>query len=121
MAVLGAAFKPDSDDVRDSPALDVAAAVQPEGGRVRVYDPQAMANARRAAPASWTTAPSLADACAGADLVCCSPSGDEFRDMDPDEIGALVARRNIVDGRIGPRPGAVARPPAGPTARLGRP
>ena len=47
--MLGAAFKPNSDDVRDSPALDVAATIHEQGGRSRVYDPEAMDNARRAA------------------------------------------------------------------------
>ena len=50
VAVLGAAFKPNSDDIRDSPALDVALAVQRAGAAVRVYDPQAMDNARRGVP-----------------------------------------------------------------------
>ncbi len=51
VAVLGAAFKPDSDDIRDSPALDVAAAIHERGARVRVYDPKAMDNAARKFPA----------------------------------------------------------------------
>src|SRR5260370_30974978 len=50
VGVLGAAFKPNSDDVRDSPALDVAASIRAQGGDVTVYDPQALNNARRAQP-----------------------------------------------------------------------
>ncbi len=99
VAVLGAAFKPDSDDVRDSPALDVAVAVRREGGRVTVYDPQAMDNARALHP-ELDFGTSLADTIAGADLVMLLTEWPEFRAMDPVEIGTHVRSRNIVDGRM---------------------
>jgi UDPglucose 6-dehydrogenase len=99
VAVLGAAFKPDSDDVRDSPALDVAAAVRREGGRVTVYDPQAMDNARALHP-ELDFGSSLEATVAGADLVMLLTEWQEFRSMDPVEIGRLVRSRNIVDGRM---------------------
>ncbi|CAM5319261.1 UDP-glucose 6-dehydrogenase OS=Streptomyces fumanus OX=67302 GN=GCM10018772_33240 PE=3 SV=1 [Streptomyces fumanus] len=54
VAVLGATFKPDSDDVRDSPALNVAGQIHLQGGQVTVYDPKGMANARRLHPTIWT-------------------------------------------------------------------
>jgi UDPglucose 6-dehydrogenase len=98
VAVLGAAFKPNSDDIRDSPALDVAAAIGRRGGTVVVYDPQAVENARRAQP-ELTYATSLVEAVRGADLVMLLTEWDEFRAMEPDGIGAIVAQRNIVDGR----------------------
>ena len=98
VAVLGAAFKPNSDDVRDSPALDVAKSIADRGGNVVVYDPQAIENAKRLHP-ELTYASSLTDAVAGAQVVFLLTEWDEFRAMRPEEVGALVERRNIVDGR----------------------
>jgi UDPglucose 6-dehydrogenase len=97
-AVLGAAFKPDSDDIRDSPALDVALAVQRHGAVVRVYDPEAMDNARRDYP-TLAYANSVIEACRGADVVLHLTEWKEFRDLSPDHLGDVVATRNILDGR----------------------
>lgn len=99
VAVLGAAFKPDSDDVRDSPALDVAVAVRRDGGRVTVYDPQAMDNARALHP-ELDFGASLTATVEGADLVMLLTEWPQFRTMDPVGIGAIVRARNIVDGRM---------------------
>ena len=74
IAVLGAAFKPDSDDIRDSPALSVAAQMQLQGAQVTVTDPQAIDNARKKWP-ELNFAATVADAVAGARWCCCSPSG----------------------------------------------
>jgi UDPglucose 6-dehydrogenase len=98
VAVLGAAFKPNSDDVRDSPALDVAAAIGRRGADVRLYDPEANANARRLHP-ELTYADSLDEAVSGADLVMLLTEWQEFRSMDPEVIGSKVRKRNVVDGR----------------------
>ena len=98
VGVLGAAFKPNSDDVRDSPALDVAATIRSQGARVTVYDPQALENARRAQP-DLDFGCSTLDAARGAHVVLLLTEWAEFRDMDPDTLGAVVAERNIVDGR----------------------
>ncbi|MCW2490894.1 MAG: UDP-glucose/GDP-mannose dehydrogenase family protein, partial [Frankiales bacterium] len=98
VAVLGAAFKPNSDDVRDSPALDVAAAIGRRGADVRLYDPEANANARRLHP-ELTYADSLDEAVSGADLVMLLTEWQEFRSMDPEVIGNKVRKRNVVDGR----------------------
>ncbi|MDT4937308.1 MAG: UDPglucose 6-dehydrogenase [Pseudonocardiales bacterium] len=98
VAVLGAAFKPNSDDIRDSPALDVAASIGRRGGTVVVYDPQAMENARRAHP-QLTYADSLTEAVTGADVIMLLTEWEEFRSMHPEVIGGLVGQRNIVDGR----------------------
>jgi UDPglucose 6-dehydrogenase len=98
VTVLGAAFKPDSDDIRDSPALDVAAAIGRHGADVVVYDPHAMDNARRLHP-ELDYAVSLDSAVDGADLVLLLTEWAEFRAMDPVEIGRIVRQRNIVDGR----------------------
>jgi nucleotide sugar dehydrogenase len=98
VGVFGAAFKPNSDDVRDSPALDVAATIRSQGGKVTVYDPQALDNARRAHPELDYGGSALA-AARGAHLVLLLTEWAEFRDMDPDVLGQVVAERNMVDGR----------------------
>jgi UDPglucose 6-dehydrogenase len=98
IAVLGAAFKPNSDDIRDSPALDVAASIGRRGGDVVVYDPQALDNARRAHP-ELAYVNSLDEALTGADVTMVLTEWDEFQDMDPVAVGEQVAQRNMVDGR----------------------
>jgi UDPglucose 6-dehydrogenase len=98
VAALGAAFKPNSDDVRDAPALDVARMVYLEGAEVVVYDPQARENAHRAYP-DLDYVDTMAEAVIGADIVLLLTEWDEFVFADPAELGTLVAGRRIVDGR----------------------
>lgn len=98
IGVLGAAFKPNSDDTRDSPALDVAASIHREGGVVSVYDPEAMPNARTRYP-DLTYASSTVAACTDADVVLHLTEWREFRDLDPAILSAVVASKHIVDGR----------------------
>jgi UDPglucose 6-dehydrogenase len=98
VAVLGATFKPDSDDVRDSPALNVAGQIHLQGGQVTVYDPKGMDNARRLFP-TLGYAPSALEAVRGADVVLHLTEWREFRELDPQELGEAVARRVILDGR----------------------
>jgi UDPglucose 6-dehydrogenase len=98
VAVLGAAFKPNSDDIRDSPALDVAATMQRQGAAVTVYDPAAMDNARLKHP-ELGYRDSAATAAKGADLVLLLTEWDEFKQMDPAHLGAVVNERRILDGR----------------------
>ncbi|NVI91121.1 UDP-glucose/GDP-mannose dehydrogenase family protein [Actinomadura sp. BRA 177] len=98
VGVLGAAFKPNSDDVRDSPALDVAASIRAQGAKVTVYDPQAMRNARRAQP-SLEYGDSALSAARDAHVVLLLTEWAEFRGMDPSALAEVVAERNIVDGR----------------------
>jgi UDPglucose 6-dehydrogenase len=98
VAVLGAAFKPDSDDIRDSPALDVASRIRGEGAEVVVYDPKAMANARISYP-DLTYAESATEAATGADVVLHLTEWPEFAAMDPEALGTKVAHRRLVDGR----------------------
>ncbi|MEU6404731.1 UDP-glucose/GDP-mannose dehydrogenase family protein [Streptomyces sp. NPDC046985] len=98
VAVLGASFKPDSDDIRDSPALDVAGQLQRQGAQVTVYDPKAMDNARKAYPA-LDYARSPLEAAEGARLVLHLTEWAQFRELDPAELGAVVAERHILDGR----------------------
>lgn len=97
-AVLGAAFKPESDDVRDSPALNVAGMLQLHGATVNVYDPQAIENSRRLFPTlNYST--SVLEACERADAVLVLTEWREFVDMDPDALAEVVRAKVIVDGR----------------------
>ena len=98
IAVLGAAFKPDSDDIRDSPALNVAARLRLDGADVTVYDPQALDNARKAFPLLGY-AVSAEEALRGADLVLHLTEWPQFREIDPERAAQLVSRPRIVDGR----------------------
>ncbi|WP_167995938.1 UDP-glucose dehydrogenase family protein [Arthrobacter pigmenti] len=98
VAVLGTAFKPNSDDVRDSPALDVAGRLFNEGAEVRVYDPQANSNAAKRFP-RLNYCQSLEEAVEGADVILLLTEWDEFVQMRPETLAPLVAHRQIVDGR----------------------
>jgi UDPglucose 6-dehydrogenase len=98
VAALGAAFKPDSDDVRDAPALDVARMLYLEGASVVVFDPQANENAHRLYP-DLDYAPSMAEAVEGAELVLLLTEWAEFTSADPERLGRLVTHRRIIDGR----------------------
>ncbi|QTZ92288.1 UDP-glucose dehydrogenase family protein [Streptomyces auratus] len=98
VAVLGATFKPDSDDVRDSPALNVAGQIHLQGGQVTVYDPKGMENAQRVFP-TLSYADTALDAVRGADVVLHLTEWREFRELDPATLGDVVAERRILDGR----------------------
>lgn len=98
VGVLGAAFKPNSDDIRDSPALDVAVTIGHQGGQVTVYDPIALDNARKAHP-ELNYGTSAVEAVRGAHVVLLLTEWQEFLQLDPVELGAVVATRRIVDGR----------------------
>ncbi|MBN3929105.1 UDP-glucose/GDP-mannose dehydrogenase family protein [Streptomyces verrucosisporus] len=98
VAVLGATFKPDSDDVRDSPALNVAGQIHLQGGQVTVYDPKGMENARRVFP-TLGYADSAPEAVRGADVVLHLTEWREFRELDPEALGQSVAHKRILDGR----------------------
>jgi UDPglucose 6-dehydrogenase len=104
IAVLGAAFKPDSDDIRDSPALDVASRLRGAGADVTVYDPAAMDNARRRFP-DLGYADTAVEALADADVTLHLTEWREFRELDPATVGSVVRQRNIVDGRNALDPG----------------
>jgi UDPglucose 6-dehydrogenase len=98
IAVLGAAFKPESDDVRDSPALNVAGMLQLNGATVNVYDPKAMENSQRLFPTlNYST--SALEACDRADAVLVLTEWQEFVDLDPDALAQTVRARVVVDGR----------------------
>jgi len=98
VCVWGAAFKPNSDDIRDSPALDVAAAAQKLGAAVIVYDPEAMENAKRTYP-QLAMASSALEAARNADVLLLLTEWSEFRETDPTMLASVVAAPRIVDGR----------------------
>jgi UDPglucose 6-dehydrogenase len=98
VAVLGAAFKPESDDVRDSPALNVAGMLQLNGATVNVYDPKAMENSQRLFPTlNYST--SVVEACDRADAVLVLTEWREFVELDPHDLAATVRAKVVVDGR----------------------
>jgi UDPglucose 6-dehydrogenase len=98
VAVWGAAFKPDTDDVRDSPALNVAASILLQGAQVTVYDPKANDTAAKNFP-TLSYAPSALEAARGADLILHLTEWREFREIDPVEVAEIVAERRVLDGR----------------------
>jgi UDPglucose 6-dehydrogenase len=98
VGVLGCSFKPNSDDIRDSPALDVAGTVHGLGARVTVYDPAAMDRARQVHP-ELEYADSMLAAAADADVLLLLTEWREFVEADPETVGKVVTRRNIADGR----------------------
>jgi UDPglucose 6-dehydrogenase len=98
VAVLGAAFKPESDDVRDSPALNIAGQIQLQGASVTVYDPKAMDNSRALFP-TLGYATDVLEACCGADVTLVLTEWRQFRELEPAELDRVVRRRSIIDGR----------------------
>ncbi|GHD11818.1 UDP-glucose dehydrogenase family protein [Zhihengliuella salsuginis] len=98
IAVLGVSFKPESDDVRDSPALDIAARLYSSGAEVSVYDPQGNRNAAARFP-RLNYVDSAHAAAAEADLVLLLTEWDEFKRMGPQDLEPYVRERRIIDGR----------------------
>jgi UDPglucose 6-dehydrogenase len=98
IAVLGATFKPDSDDVRDSPALDIAAQLQAAGATVVVHDPKGIEPARKRFP-NLDYQEKVTDAVKGADAILHLTEWKEYRELDPSVIGQLVKSKFIIDGR----------------------
>ncbi|HWM39358.1 MAG TPA: UDP-glucose/GDP-mannose dehydrogenase family protein [Streptomyces sp.] len=98
IGVLGATFKPDSDDVRDSPALNVAGQLHLQGAQVTVYDPKGMDNARALFP-TLRYAPSAQEAVRRAEVVLHLTEWREFQELDPAALGEFVAERHVLDGR----------------------
>ena len=98
IAVLGAAFKPDSDDVRDSPALDIAVQIQAAGALVTVHDPKAMANAQNRFPV-LNFASTIEECVAGAQIVLHLTEWKIYREIDPTTLKNLVSQAIMIDGR----------------------
>lgn len=98
IAVLGAAFKPDSDDVRDSPALDIAAQLQAAGASVVVHDPKAIENARKRFPKLGFAA-NVQECVKDSDLILHLTEWREYRELDPKALASLVKKKIVIDGR----------------------
>ena len=98
VTVLGCAFKPNSDDVRDSPALSVAGSLSLAGAAVTVYDPEGMENARKVFP-TLNYAADCEEALRESELVILATEWQEFRQLDPAEVAELVTNKHIIDGR----------------------
>jgi UDPglucose 6-dehydrogenase len=98
IAVLGAAFKPDSDDVRDSPALDIAAQLQAAGASVVVHDPKAIENARKRFPKLGFAA-TVQECVKDSDLILHLTEWREYRELDPKALASLVKKKIVIDGR----------------------
>ena len=98
ISVLGAAFKPESDDVRDSPALDIAVQLHGAGADVIIHDPKATENAKRRFPGlNFTT--DLKACLQDSELILHLTEWREYREIDPKSLDSVVAKRNIIDGR----------------------
>ena len=98
IAILGATFKPDSDDVRDSPALDIAAQLQAAGATVVVHDPKGIEPARKRFP-HLDYAERVTDCVKGSDAILHLTEWKEYRELDPSVIGQLVKSKFLIDGR----------------------
>jgi UDPglucose 6-dehydrogenase len=98
VAILGAAFKPETDDIRDSPALGVAVAIHAEGATVRVHDPRALDNARLAYP-HLEYADEHEKACEDADVVLHLTEWQQYRELDPAVLSSVVRSPRILDSR----------------------
>ncbi len=98
VAVLGAAFKPDSDDVRDSPALDISAQIQAAGAHVTVHDPKAISNAQKRFP-GLTFAEDINSTLKDAEIVLHLTEWKMYREIDPTQIKKLVKSAIMIDGR----------------------
>ncbi|MEO5920565.1 MAG: UDP-glucose/GDP-mannose dehydrogenase family protein [Pseudolysinimonas sp.] len=98
IAVLGLSFKPNSDDVRDSPALDVATRLAGMGATIRATDPEALQTAHRLRP-DLELVTTVDEACQGADAVLILTEWDEYRNLDPVHLGEVVSVRTVIDGR----------------------
>ncbi len=107
VAVLGVTFKPNTDDMRDAPSLDIVPALQAAGARVQAYDPEGMAEARRLLPGVEWRDDAYA-AMEGADAVALLTEWNEFRGLDLARARALLASPTMIDLRNVYNPGEMA-------------
>ena len=98
VAVLGLTFKPNTDDMREAPSLVIVPALMSRGARVRAYDPQGMAEARKLMP-GLETADDPYSCIAGADAMVILTEWDQFRALDLDRVKALLRTPLVVDLR----------------------
>jgi UDPglucose 6-dehydrogenase len=99
IAVLGLAFKPNTDDVREAVSIKIVKALLSEGASVVVYDPKAMPNARRVLGETVVYAGSAEECLRGADCAIVVTEWDEFRKLRPEDFSRLMRTPVVVDGR----------------------
>lgn len=98
IGVLGLAFKPNTDDMRFAPSVDIIAELQKEGARIQAYDPQAMEKSKGTLKdISYCSSPY--DAAKGADALIIITEWDEFKEMDFKKIKSLMKHPLMIDGR----------------------
>lgn len=98
ITILGASFKPDSDDIRDSPALDIALALADAGAKVQLHDPVALPQVR-ARNLPVTAIDDVSEAFTSADLVLHLTEWQDYRELNPEKLGQSVKTKRIIDGR----------------------
>jgi UDPglucose 6-dehydrogenase len=98
-AIWGLSFKPNTDDVREAPALDIVKALQREGATVTVFDPEAMNNARKQLDQHVKFAETQYECLQGADALVIATEWNEFRTPDFEKIEQLMKSKAIFDGR----------------------
>jgi UDPglucose 6-dehydrogenase len=99
IAVLGLAFKPNTDDMREAKSIEVVTGLMERGARVRAYDPVATDNARKVLPAGVTYCESPYEAASGADAVALVTEWNEFKFLNLERLRAALRRPLIFDGR----------------------
>ncbi len=98
IGVLGLSFKPDTDDVRHSPAMDVIAALQKEGAKIQVFDPKAMDKAREVL-SGVTFCATAYEAATGAEALVICTDWSEFRQLDLEKLRSVMTQPIVLDGR----------------------
>jgi len=98
IAVLGLSFKPDTDDIRNAPSLDLIKDLKSEGAKIKVYDPQSMEKARKVLSGVNFCKDSY-QACKGADCLLIVTEWNEFKELDFKKVMKLLKRPLLVDGR----------------------
>ncbi|MGA2775552.1 MAG: UDP-glucose/GDP-mannose dehydrogenase family protein [Candidatus Omnitrophota bacterium] len=99
IAVLGLSFKPDTDDIRSAPSLDIIIALKEEGAKLRVFDPVAMGNAKSILVAGVKFCKDPYDACRASDCLLIITEWPEFKELDFKRIKKLMNRPLVIDGR----------------------
>jgi UDPglucose 6-dehydrogenase len=100
LAVLGLAFKGGTDDIRESPAISIAASLVEAGSRIAVYDPAAMERAAQVLPPEWVEyARDSYEACEGADALLVLTEWEEFKALNLERVRSLLRYPIVIDGR----------------------
>ncbi|MDA0239834.1 MAG: UDP-glucose dehydrogenase, partial [Proteobacteria bacterium] len=99
IAVLGLAFKPNTDDMRDAPSLDIIATLKESGAEIRVYDPESMGEARKVMPEGLIWCDSAYETMGGAEALVIITEWNQFRSLDFEKVKALLKSPVLVDLR----------------------